>query len=293
MKNAPVLHRLEHTAYLGVRAALRMLPHQAARPLGRRLGELAWLVSGRRRRITRKNLALALPERSSAERAGIALGCFRHLGASIADTLSATRFDLVDLCQRVSLEGFEHLAAARRRGGGTFVLSAHLGVWEVCAHVAGAWAGPLHVVGRPLDNPHLDRELTRVRLRFGNHMMAKRGAARGMLRTLGEGGVVGILIDQRVRPQEGIEVPFFGHPSWTSPVLARMSLRTGAPVVPIFCFPEPGGRYRFVAREAIEPPAGVEGEEAVLALTRRYLEATEREILRHPEQWMWMHDRWK
>jgi Kdo2-lipid IVA lauroyltransferase/acyltransferase len=296
MKNAPLRHRLEHAAYLGVRWLLRRLPHEAARPLGRRIGDLAWLVLGSRRRVALRNLAIAYPERSAAERRRLARGCFQSLGAALTDTLSATRFDLVRLCRRVELEGWEHLRAIHAQGQGFFVLSAHLGHWEVAAHVAGAWAGPLSVVGRPLDNPHLDAELERLRHRFGNRLIPKRGAARGMLKALGQGGVVGILIDQRVREQEGILVPFFGRECPTSPVLARLSLRTGAPVVPIFCHPEPGGRYRFVARPAIRPPAAdTEGDDetAVHTLTRAYLEATEREIDLAPERWMWMHDRFK
>jgi KDO2-lipid IV(A) lauroyltransferase len=118
-----------------------------------------------------------------------------------------------------------------------------------------------------------------------------------MLQAVRAGGWAGILIDQRVQPKEAIEVPFFGHPALTTPVLARLSLRTGAPVVPIFAFPEPHGRYRFVARPPIFPPerpaAGESEDSTVLDLTRRYLETAEAEIRRHPEQWLWMHRRWE
>ncbi len=293
MKDAPVRHRLEHGAYLAVRGLLRLLPHQTARGLGRRLGDLTWLAAGSRREVTRANLALAFPELPADERERLARESFRHLGANLCDTLSAMRFDLAALCRRLALEGWEHLAEAKGRGRGFFVLSAHLGHWEIAAHVAGAYFGPLSVVGRPLDNPHLDRELTAFRRRFGNLTLSKRGAARGMLRTLEERGIVGILIDQRVRPSEGIVAPFFGRPSLATPVLARLSLRSGAPVVPIFAFGEPGGRYRFVARPAIEPEGDAKDEAAVLAMTRLYLEATEREIRGRPAEWMWMHRRWK
>jgi KDO2-lipid IV(A) lauroyltransferase len=293
VKDAPVRHRLEQAGYLVVEGLLRLLPHGAARGLGRRLGDLAWLAAGSRRGVTRANLALVFPELPEAEREKLARESFRHLGAALCDTLSAMRFDLVALCRRLAYEGWEHLAEARARGRGFFVLSAHLGHWEIAAHVAGAYFGPLSVVGRPLDNPHLDRELTAFRGRFGNRTLAKRGAVRGMLRALEEGGIVGILIDQRVRESEGIRAPFFGRPSLASPVLARLSLRTGTPVVPIFAFGEPRGRYRFVARPAIEPAGDPKDEAAVLAMTRGYLEATEREIRSRPAEWMWMHRRWK
>ena len=293
MKDAPVRHRLEHAGYLAVKGLLRLAPHPAARGLGRRLGDLAWLASGSRREVARSNLALALPELGAEERERLARESFRHLGAAACDTLSAERFDLVGLCRRLAIEGWEHLAAAKARGRGFFVLSAHLGHWEIAAHAAGTYFGPLAVVGRPLDNPHLDRDLMAFRRRFGNITLSKRGAARGMLRALEEGGIVGILIDQRVRASEGIVAPFFGRPSLTSPVLARVSLRTKTPVVPIFAFGEPKGRYRFVARPAIEPVGDSKDEGAVLAMTRLYLEATEREIRGRPGEWMWMHRRWK
>lgn len=293
MKDAPVRHRLEYGLFLAARGLLLALPHAAARGVGRRLGDLAWTLSGRRRKVALGNLALAFPEMAPGERRRLARASFRHLGAAACDALSASRFDLSGLCRRLALEGWEHLQAVHGRPGGFFVLSAHLGCWEIAAHVAGAYFGPMHVVGRPLDNPWLDRRLEADRRRFGNVTLPKRGAARGILRALGEGAMVGILIDQRTRPGEGIPVPFFGRPCLTSPVLARIALRHGTPVVPIFGLPEPGGRYRFVARPAIEPHAEGEGDEAVAALTRRYLEACEREIRRRPGEWMWMHERWK
>lgn len=293
MKNAPWLHRLEYGAFRGVSALVALLPHSTARAVGRRLGDLIWRVATERRKTTRVNLRMALPGLPASEHERLARECFRHLGAATCDTLSAMRFDLPALCQRLSFEGWEHLAAAKSSGRGFFVLSAHLGFWEIAAHVAGSYFGPLSVVGRPLDNPFLDRHLMEFRQRFGNLTLSKRGAARGILKTLAGHGVVGILIDQRVRRTEGISLPFFGHPASTSPVLARLALKTRSSVVPIFCFPEAGGRYLFVARPAIEPEGDEKSDVAVAALTRRYLDATEREIRGHPEQWMWMHRRWR
>jgi KDO2-lipid IV(A) lauroyltransferase len=150
----------------------------------------------------------------------------------------------------------------------------------------------MDTVVRPADNPWLDRELRALRERFGNAVIPKRGAARRMLEVLRGGGRVGILIDQRVQEREGIAVPFFGRPALTSPVLARLSLRTGAAVVPITAYPESGGRYRIVVRPAILPPENGDDEETVKVLTRRYLEVAEEDIRAHPEMWLWMHRRW-
>lgn len=294
MRHAPLRHRTEYALYRGAKGVIRALPHPAARSLGHGLGDLSWALAGRRRRIAVDNLRHAFPELGEAACRRLARVSFRHLGAAACDAISASRFDLVELCRRLRYEGWEHLEeAARTRSGGFFGLTAHLGCWEIAAQVTGAYFGPLHVVGRPLDNPYLDRELTSLRARFGNLLIPKQGAARRILRALAAGEMVGLLVDQRVKPQEGIRVPFFGRPALATPLLAQLSLRTGAPVVPIFCFPEPEGRYRYAVRPAVEPPAGESGEAAVAALTRRYLEVMEQEIRRRPGQWMWMHDRWK
>jgi len=293
MKDAPILHRIEQIAYLSFRGLVRALPHRAARPLGRRLGDLGWLVDVRHRRVAHDNLAAAMPHLDAGERSRLVRRCFRHFGGAVLDTLSSSRFDPVQLCRRLTLEGWEHVEDAEALGRGVFFLSAHLGYWEIAAYPPGLYGGPLHVVGRPLDNPHLDRELERLRRRCGNEVIPKRGAARRMVKVIRERGRVGILIDQRVPEQEAIEVDFFGRPALTSPLLARLALRTGAPVVPIFGYGEPRGRYRFVARPPIEAPQGDDGEAAVHDLTREYMRVTEEEILRAPEQWLWMHRRWK
>lgn len=293
MKEAPLLHRLEHGAYWTVRSLARVLPHGAARALGRRLGDLAWALDRRHRRVALDNVAAALPELSPEERRHLVHRCFRHFGSAVLDHLSSTRFGLEELCRRLTLEGWEHVEEAQAQDRGVIFLSAHLGYWEIAAYPPGIYGGPLHVVGRPLDNPHLDRELVRLRRRFGNEVIPKHGAARGMLKVIREGGRVGILLDQRVPRKSAIQVPFFGRPALTSPLLARLSLRTGAPVVPIFGYPEPKGRYRFVARPVMEAPEVEATEEAIRDLTAGYSRVTEEEIRRAPHQWLWMHRRWK
>jgi KDO2-lipid IV(A) lauroyltransferase len=290
VKHRPVRHRLEYGLYLLLKGALRALPHAGARAAGRGIGWIAWRLDVRHRRVAEENLALALPELPEAERRRLARDCFRHFGAALCDGVSSTRFDAVGICERFTLQGWEHLEAAEALGRGIFVLSPHIGFWELVPPVIGLYRGRFHIVFRPPDNPYLDRELRALRERFAGVVVPKRGAARKMLEVLRDGGRVGLLIDQRVQPREGIEVPFFGRPALTTPVLARLSLRTGAPVVPVAVIPAPHGRYRFVARRPVLPEG--EGEEAVAALTRRYLEAAEAQIREHPEMWLWMHRRW-
>jgi KDO2-lipid IV(A) lauroyltransferase len=292
MKRRPVRHRIEHGFYLLLKGFLRVLPHRGARAFGRRIGALAHAVDRRHREIALRNMALALPETPEAERRRLVRECFRHFGAALCDAISATRFDARELCHLYTLEGWENLDEAERLGKGLFLLTAHLGFWELSPPLIGLTRGPMSFVVRPADNPWLDRELLAMRERFGNTVISKHGAARRMIEVIRGKGRLGILIDQRVQEREGIAVPFFGRPALTSPILARLSLRMGTPVVPLAVYPEPGGRYRVVVRPPILPPEGEGAEAAVAALTRRYLEVAEEDIRRHPEMWLWMHRRW-
>lgn len=291
MKSAPIRHAAEYAAFLLVKGCVRALPHPAARALGSSFGSLAHALDGRHHRVALRNLELAFPERDQAWRRATARDCFRHFGATLFDTLSGQRFDAVELCRRLTLEGWEHWHTAKDAGRGVLVMGAHLGNWEAVSPALALYAGDLHILGRPADNPWLDREVRRVRERFGNRTISKHGAARPMLRALHSHHNVALLIDQRVRAEEGVRVPFFGRDAATSPVLARLSLRTGAPVVPVFGFPEARGGWRVKLHPPIWPTGS--GEEAVLDLTASYLGAVEREVRERPEQWLWLHDRWR
>ncbi len=307
MKHAPVRHRLEYGAYLALKGLVRALPHNAARPLGAALGRLAHLVDRSHRRLADANLSLAFPDLTPAERRALVAACFRHFGAALCDLISADRLSAVELCSRFTYEGWEHLDQAERLGRGVFLLGAHHGCWEISGRPIALYRGLLHTIARPADNPHLERELSGLRQRLGYAVIHKRGAARRMLQVLRDRGRIGILPDQRVQEHEGILVPFFDHPALTTPILARMSRRTNCPVVPVFAYPEPKGRYRLVVLPAILPTDPTSDaastaaasstqddseEAAVAALTRRYLEVIESEIRAHPHMWLWMHRRW-
>ena len=178
------------------------------------------------------------------------------------------------------------------RGKGTIVLGSHFGNWEVVPAAIALTVGPMSSVGRRADNPHFDRVIQRLRTRYGNRSLDKRGAVREMFRLLEKGGRLGLLVDQRVRAEEGADVPFFDRPASTSPIVARLSQRTGAPVVLVFGEELPGGRYRVEALPPIAAPqADAESDE--VALTRSYLAVLEERARQRPELWLWLHDRWK
>lgn len=285
-----IRHAVEYAAYMAFFGLIRALPHNAARGAGAVLGGLAHRLDGRHRKVALDNLAAVFPERDPTERKRIVRDCFRHFGGLAFDRLSMTRFDAGETCSRMTLDGWQHLLDAERDGRGVLLLTAHIGSWDMM-EVTAIYRGPAHVIVRPTDNPHLNRRMNGLRERFGNVSMPRRGAGRAAMRVLKSGGRVWILADHRVHPHEGIELPFLGRPATTSTLAARLALRYGTPAVPIFCYPEPNGRYRIEVRPAIRPEES--GDDAVAALTSRYVEATEVEIRRHPEMWLWMHNRWR
>jgi KDO2-lipid IV(A) lauroyltransferase len=206
------------------------------------------------------------------------------------------RLSEADLLSRFEVSGSENLEGALSGPRGCFLTTGHYGAWELAMFPLAHWASErqreFHAVARPLDNQTINADLRASRERFGVQIIDKAGAAHRMLNAYRGGGLVAIVIDQHVRESAGIQVPFFGDPAWTSPVLATLSLRTGAAVVPFTCVPsgEPG-RYRLTVHEPIQPEG--KGLGAELEMTRRYLEAVERDIRACPEYWLWMHRRWR
>ncbi|MEM6701456.1 MAG: lysophospholipid acyltransferase family protein [Acidobacteriota bacterium] len=316
MKNAPLLHRLEYGAFVPFRWLLRSLPESAGRALGRFLGGLFYTVSGSRRKTALGNLEIAFPEFDADQRRRVARQSFRGFGDALLSTLASSNLSGEDFEKRWVVEGWENFSRVAERGRGLILLSAHIGTWEIAAYPAPLRGYPTHAIGRPPDNPYLLEEMVAMRCRFGNQMIAKKGAARAMLRRLREGGTVGILIDQRAKLREGELLPFFGQPARTSTLVARMSRKTGAAVVPVFSWRLDDGRWLVRYGEPVEPfevephrgdadcvdPEGVAMERcdaapceeaAVMALTQRYLDVTEAVIREQPQRWLWMHDRWR
>lgn len=277
-----------------VRALVSAFPGPGRRLLPPAIGTLAWAIDGRHRWVALENLALAMPELPAARRRRISRGCYRNLASALVDLLVTARQDATRLRARYEVEGLELLEEAEAAGRGVIMMSAHLGNWEAAAQFLALHGRPMAVVARPLDDPALERELRSMRERWGNTSIPKRGGVRQMMRALGRGGRLGLLVDQRVHPNEGKPYPFFGQPAYTTPLLANLALRTGAPIVPCFGLPEDGWRRcRVIFRPPLWPEGDARDPEAVDALTSRALRVLEAEIRRTPEQWLWLHRRWR
>jgi KDO2-lipid IV(A) lauroyltransferase len=197
------------------------------------------------------------------------------------------------LLSRVKVEGVEHLNSAMARGRGVLILTAHFGNWELLAASHVLTAFPLSVVARPLDHPALDRLVARFRARSRAELINKHRALSEILSALRRQRMVGILLDQNASRREGVFVPFFGIPASTSKGLALLALKTGAPVVPIFIRREPDGRHRVIVDPAVPlSPTGDRDRDLVEA-TAAFTRIIEANVRQWPEQWLWIHRRWK
>lgn len=287
--------RAEHALFRAGETALRALPAAARQALGRRLGRLYLSLVPARRRILLANLARAFPEKSPEEVAAIGRASAEWVGAAFVDFLDVSRLSADAVRDRIRVDGEDHFARARARGKGVFLLSAHIGGWELGAIRAGLITDPIAPVVRPLDNVRLERELAERRTRLGNRIIAKRDAARDILRAMARAETVAILVDQNVLAREAVFVPFFGRPAATTPALALFQLKTDAAVVPVFTWPEGAGRYRLEFETPIlaEEFRHLPREDAIRAATARYMQVTEAAVRKAPEVWLWMHDRWR
>ncbi len=293
-ERSPLRNRVEYAAYLAGRTIALGAGPRAVAAVGSWLGTVYHRLGRSRREILEFNLRLAYPEKPESWRRELGLDVARHFGRVTLDALRIQRLDPERFLQGIQITGREHLDRALGEGKGVFLLSAHIGSWEVAALAAGLIIpGGFAVVNRPLDNPLLEAELGRLRGLYGNRALGKRNISRAMLRQLRGGGAVGILIDQRSLQEEGVLVPFFGHPAWTHPVLARLTVRTGAPVVPIWGLWEGPGRYTVRFDEPLFPETLDEAGRDEVALTARLLGIIEGVIRERPEQWLWYHDRWR
>jgi KDO2-lipid IV(A) lauroyltransferase len=294
-KNRSALrNHVEFAAFRVARGLAGLLSPAGLAKVGDVLGNFYSILGGRRRQIIDFNLHLAFPEMSHDERRALARAVTRHFARSALDAIRLQRLQPDELLASVEIAGLENLESALALGRGAFFLTAHIGSWEVAALVIGLKieAG-LSVVNRPLDNPLLEVELDRLRKLYGNHVFGKHSILREMLAQLKKGGGVGILIDQRVREDQGVEVPFFGHPAWTHPILARMGRKTRAPVVPTFALRDTPGHYRLRYESPVVVDDLPEHELEDVPLTTRYMAILESAIRANPDQWLWYHDRWK
>ena len=287
-----VLQRVEYTVYRLIAGAVRRMSEERVARWGARLGALSRRVLKSRDRLAMRNLRATFPSKSEGELREILDQAWRYFGWEMLEFVRAQGYSLEELAERCAFVNAELLEAARARGKGTLLLSAHFGGWEIGGLALMGHVDNVRTVARPLDNELLERELAASRARTGAEVVDRRRAARALMRGLAENAVVVLLPDQAVQPREGVLVPFMGRNAWTTDAPAKLALRSGATIVFGFCIPD-RTRHRLEFEGPIVIDELDESERNPVALTERINDVISRRIAARPELWLWMHDRWK
>ena len=262
-------------------------------PLARFYATLLDIAMPRLRRTALRNLELAYPEKSPAERRAIADEVFRSIARLIwvfarFPSINRQNIHNQDIHKWIRYDGLEHYLEAKKRGRGILFATAHFGNWELSAFAHALMTEPMHIMIRPLDNPGVDKLVEDRRQLSGNHLIIKWDSARAVLRALHQNEAVGVLIDQNTSPEEGVFVDFFGTPACANIAFAKIAAKTGAAVIPGFAvWSEAEGKYIL----KFYPPLEISGDAA--EDTRRLHAVLEQVIREHPGQWLWIHRRWK
>jgi len=274
--------------------ALGLLPRSAARAAGALIARIAWLAVPRLREVGLRNLSLSLPDVPATERERLLRLEYRNLGWQLAEFAKMSSYTRESASRFIRYEGLDNYLAARARGNGVLVLTGHLGAWELSSYYHSLAGYPMGMVIRRLDNPLVDRMVNAIRCHHGNRVLHKDDFARGLIGAMRSGETVGILMDTNMTPPQGVFVPFFGVPACTASGLARVALKTGAAVVPGFLLWKES-EQRYVLHFLPEVTLVSTGDSEVDAIenTTRLTAVLEEVIRRHPDQWLWMHRRWK
>jgi KDO2-lipid IV(A) lauroyltransferase len=286
--------RLEYASAWILLKFLGCLPRTMARGIGVLVANCLFSIRLPLRRAAEFNLRLAFPELPEPARRGILKGMVRNLGWMAAEFARLPRYTRNNIEKAIILDGFENFAAAERRGKGVLFLTGHMGAWELEPFAHALYSSPIYFLVRPIDNPRVDALVNRYRCASGNRPIQKNESARTMLRILHEGGVIGVLADQNTVPAEAVFAEFFGIPAATTSGIARLARRTGAAVVPAYNYWDPQIRkYRLRYEPALELTATADEQNDIRNHSARFNQVIEDYVRRFPDQWLWIHRRWK
>ena len=287
---------LEYALARTILSGLGVLPRPLAIAVGLSVGRLGYLLPGNLRRTGKRNLELAFPEMSEPERRRLLRGCFASLGRLLGEFSQLPKATPEKLRELIEYDevGLAHLRAAEKRKRGVIFLTGHLGVWELHSFGWSALEYPLSFLVRPLDNPRIEEMIEGIRTRFGNRAIDKQSAARQSLRVLREGGTLGVLSDLNTQTREGVFVPFFGKLACTTAGIATLALKTDAVVIPTCAvWNKERKRYFFHGDPPVELVRTGDHAKDIEVNTARFAAAVEHMIRLYPDQWLWIHKRWK
>ena len=260
--------------------------------LGRGLGWIYGSVIRYHRRDAFLALRRSLPEKSEKEIRQIVRRMYQNLGMNFVELCRLTAMTQEDLKNLVTMDGEEIVLEALKQKKGVIFLSAHLGNWDMLCSFAPRWGYPLTIITKNIKNKALNEYWMDIRQRFGLKFLPAHNSYRACLSALRKNELIGFILDQNMINTEGVFVDFFGKPACTTPGLAYMSAQSGAPVIPAFMIREGEGRHRVKILPVLEPPPDRKPE-TILRATQEYTKIIEQVIREHPEQWIWIHRRWR
>jgi KDO2-lipid IV(A) lauroyltransferase len=286
--------RLQYAVAWTLIKTLGVLPREMARRAAAIGVRILLLMLPKLKKTAEFNLRLAFPEWTEAQRRSTLRKMTRNLGWMAAEFARMPDYTKENIESVVILDGHENFLAGHNRGKGVLYLTGHIGAWELSSFAHALYGFPLHYMARPLDNKPLDALVNRYRGLSGNQPIFKNESARVMLRVLKEAGTIGILADQNTMPGEGAFVDFFGTPACTTTGIARVALHTDAAVVPGYAYWDENLRkYRLRFEPPVELVRTGDTERDILENTRRFTKVIEEIVRKYPEQWVWIHARWK
>lgn len=295
-KHSKLQGTLEYSLARVILSSLGALPRRVAITVGVGIGRIAYLLPGNLGRTGQRNLQIAFPDMDQRERARLLRGCFESLGRLLGEFSQLPKATPERLRKLIEYDdvGLRHLREAEKNKRGVIFLTGHLGVWELHSFGWSALEYPLSFLVRPLDNERLEVMVEQIRTRFGNRAIDKKSAARQSLRVLREGGTLGILSDLNTQPYEGVFVPFFGKLACTTAGIATLALKTDAVVIPTCAvWDRKKKRYFFHGDPPVELVRTGDHAKDIELNTANFAAAIERMVRLYPDQWLWIHKRWK
>lgn len=278
--------------------SLALLPRNARVAAGRSFARIARRFLKRLYSRGLKNLGFAYPNSDEAWRIRIMNGLFDHYGMMLGEAAGFDRLSKQDLANLIDLKVDEkplgEYLKEKANGRGVLLVTGHLGNWEMLAFSIGAALEPIHFFARPIDNPIVEELVDKKRRAFGNVPVDKTNSVMRAMRVLKSGGMFGVLSDVNAHPKEGVFVDFFGIPASTHTGPALLAIRANAIIMPVFAiWNADGSKYIFEYAEAFEPSRTGDLEHDIQVTTQRYTAAIESVIRKYPDQWLWIHRRWK
>jgi KDO2-lipid IV(A) lauroyltransferase len=265
-----------------------------ARTLAAGITRILFALRPKLRKTAEVNLKIAFPDWSDEQREATIRGMVQNLGWMAAEFAHFPKYSKDNIEQVVVLDGHENFLEGQRRGKGVLYLTGHIGGWELSSFAHALYGFPLHYMARPVDNKKVDDLVNGYRCLSGNRPIFKNESARVMLKILKEAGTIGILADQNTMPDEAVFVGFFGKMASTTTGIARVALHTGAAVVPGYAIWDQSlQKYRLRFEPPVELIRTGDAERDVFENTQKFTKVLEEIIRKHPEQWVWVHGRWK